>query len=590
MKLLRRAVPVLVATAVATGLVPGPAHAAETTPRPADGVLQIEGRGFGHGRGMSQWGAYGAASAGLTWQQILAFYYPGTTIKDTGDSSIRVWISRDDDGVVEVEPATGLSVATGSTTTVLPTGSQYDRWRILRGGSGILLQRLDGATWSPHPVPLATSAEFVAAGKSLRLVLPNGNRQEMRGSVRAVPDGTTLRTVAVMGMNSYLRGVVPAEMPALWAPDAVRAQSVAARTYAARLRADNASRTYDTCDTTSCQVYSGVATYRADGTLLKAHEHPRSDEAVAATGGSILYFTNSKGASQVVFSEFSASNGGWTAQGSTAHPYQVAKADPYDGRLPSSAHAWTTTAHVSALEAAYPAIGSLVSVRVDQRNGLGELGGRVERLTVSGSKGSVQISGAEARRVLKLKSDWFRLVGPAGPFADVPVGHNFHDEILWLTDAGITKGVGGDLFGTRSPVQRQHMAAFLFRMAGDPAYVAPPTARFPDVPTTHLLYREISWLAEQGITLGVADGTFDARGAVERDQMAAFLHRLSGESHTAPGTSPFPDVPTDWGLYQSVTWLAGTGITEGYADGSFRPREPVQRQHMAAFLYRYTHR
>ena len=587
MKLVRRAVPALVAAAVALALVPSPAHAAETTPRPPDGVLEIEGRGYGHGRGMSQWGAYGAADAGLSWQEIVGFYYPGTVLKNVGNTGIRVWISRDGDNTVEVEPAPGLAVTSGGTTTALPAGQQYDAWRIMRSGSGLALHVQDAGSWTAHPLALAADATFTTSGEYIRLVLPNGNRQEMRGSLRAVPNGTGLRTVAVMPMESYLRGVVPAEMPASWPSAAVSAQSVAARTYAARLRADSGARTYDTCDTTACQVYAGTATYEADGDLVKRHEHPRSDAAIAATAGQVLHYTNARGEQQVVFSEFSASNGGWTAAGGAAHPYQVAKADPYDGRLPSSAHSWTTTANVSALERAYPAIGVLSSIRVDARNGLGALGGRVERLTLIGSRASVQITGADARRVLGLKSGWFRFVGP---FADVPVDHNFYDEITWLASERITKGVGDNLFDTRSPVERQHMAAFLFRMAGDASYVAPARARFSDVPTTHPFYREISWLAENEITVGVGGSRFDTRGSVERDQMAAFLHRLSGDTHVAPAASPFPDVPTDWGLYESVTWLSQSGITTGYADGSFRPNEPVQRQHMAAFLYRYSHR
>ena len=586
MRFLRRAVPALLAVAVAVPLA-APAQAGETTPRPPDGVLEIEGRGYGHGRGLSQWGAYGAADAGLGWQEILRFYYPDTVLKDVGNTPIRVWISRDGDDVVEVVPDTGLTVTTGGTATTLPAGAQYDGWRVVRSGAGLVLETQDDGVWRVHPLPLAGDAAFSTAGEFIRLVLPDGNRQHMRGAVRAVPDGTRLRTVAVMPMESYLRGVVPAEMPASWAPDAVRAQSVAARTYAARLRADSRARTYDTCDTTACQVYAGTATYRADGTAVKQHEHARSDAAIAATAGQVLYFTTARGDQQIVFTEFSASNGGWTAAGAASHPYQVAKPDPYDGRIPSSAHSWTTTANVSVLERAYPSIGVLNSVRVDSRNGLGAMGGRVEKLTLVGSRGSVQVTGADARRVLGLKSTWFRFLGP---FADVPVGHTFYDEITWLASEGITQGVGNNVFDTRSPVQRQHMAAFLFRMAADAGYVAPARASFSDVPTTHPLYREISWLADNGISVGVGGGRFDTQAPVERDEMAAFLHRLSGETHQAPAASPFPDVPADWGLYAAVTWLAQSGVTAGYADGTFRPNAPVERQHMAAFLYRYSHR
>ena len=178
---------------------------------------------------------------------------------------------------------------------------------------------------------------------------------------------------------------------------------------------------------------------------------------------------------------------------------------------------------------------------------------------------------------------------PPSEFVDVAVGHPLYDEIRWLADQGITLGVGdGTVFGARSPVERQHMAAFLYRLAGSPAYTPPPTAQFHDVPRDHTFYREISWLASKGITRGVGDGRFGAKDAVQRQQMAGFLLRLSGEKYTAPSKQRFADVPKSLSLYAAVSWLASTGITEGVSATHFGPLAPVQRQHMAAFLYRYS--
>ncbi len=134
------------------------------------------------------------------------------------------------------------------------------------------------------PVPISGDTGFVVPGGNVRLVLPSGATAGYRGEVRAVPEGTTgLRSVAVLDMEAYLRGVVPAEMPASWHEQALRAQSVAARSYAARLRAANAAKAWDLCDTSSCQTFKGAGTYSADGTLLASFEHPRTDAAIAAT-------------------------------------------------------------------------------------------------------------------------------------------------------------------------------------------------------------------------------------------------------------------------------------------------------------------
>ena len=180
---------------------------------------------------------------------------------------------------------------------------------------------------------------------------------------------------------------------------------------------------------------------------------------------------------------------------------------------------------------------------------------------------------------------------PPSEFTDVAAGHSFYREIRWLADEGITLGVGdGSVFDTRSSVQRQHMAAFLYRLAGSPAYTPPARAQFTDVPKDHPFYKEISWLAAKGITKGVGGGRFGARNAVERQQMAGFLFRLSGERYTAPSKSRFSDVATDRALYTAVSWLAARGITEGVSATLFDPFAAVERQHMAAFLYRYDHR
>ena len=179
---------------------------------------------------------------------------------------------------------------------------------------------------------------------------------------------------------------------------------------------------------------------------------------------------------------------------------------------------------------------------------------------------------------------------PPSEFTDVPNAHSFYTEIRWLADGGITLGVGdGSVFDTRSPVQRQHMAAFLYRLAGSPAYTPPARAQFSDVPRDHNFYKEISWLAAKGITRGVGGGRFGATDPVQRQQMAGFLYRLSGERFT-PTRQQFTDVSPSLSLYTAVSWLAARGITEGVGGHRFDPLGPVQRQHMAAFLYRYDQR
>lgn len=175
-------------------------------------------------------------------------------------------------------------------------------------------------------------------------------------------------------------------------------------------------------------------------------------------------------------------------------------------------------------------------------------------------------------------------------FADVPVTHPFYRETFWLAQTGVTKGYADGTFRGTQSISRDAMAAFLFRMAGEEHadYEAPRRPLFTDVPVTHPFYREISWFAEQGITTGYADGTFRPRQSVSRAAMAAFLYRLDGEEELRPRTSQvFADVPVGAPFHHEIAWFAEQGITYGYPDGTFRPGSAVRRDAMAAFLCRF---
>ena len=180
------------------------------------------------------------------------------------------------------------------------------------------------------------------------------------------------------------------------------------------------------------------------------------------------------------------------------------------------------------------------------------------------------------------------LARPGVRFSDVPQYHPFYDEVAWLAEERITTGFANGSYGPTLPVSRAAMAAFLYRFEGVTGFTAPARAQFTDVPTTHPFYREISWLAQSGVTTGYADGSFGPDRTVSRQAMAAFLHRISGETaYDAPATARFTDVGTGHDFFPDIAWLADRGITTGYADGSFGAARPVARDAMAAFLYRF---
>jgi stage II sporulation protein D len=401
----RRTAQVAAVTMIAASLArPSAQHAEAADADPdritAAGDLVVHGRGFGHGRGMSQYGAQGAALAGRTATQILDFYYPGTATT-TVSGSMRIWLTADTTASLKVKPATGLKVRDLGDDAVftLPVSSSVTRWAINPHGTNrtrISYFHAPQRRWinwvaGGRPV-LRGMAQFEGSPVTF-LILPDGSSRPYRGALRAADrSGSELDTLNVLGLDLYVRGVVPKEAITSWRPAALQAQAIAARTYSVshRDRAVAAGKDYDLCDTVSCQVYGGYAA-----------EVPSTNSAVAATAGRIRTHRG-----RPILAEFSSSNGGYTAPGPV--PYQVGKADPYDG-YPGNGnpnHSWTVTLDRATVQAGL-GVGTLRRIRVDDRNGLGAWGGRVVTVTAVGSAGSKRLTGERMRFALGVRSAWF---------------------------------------------------------------------------------------------------------------------------------------------------------------------------------------
>jgi hypothetical protein len=180
----------------------------------------------------------------------------------------------------------------------------------------------------------------------------------------------------------------------------------------------------------------------------------------------------------------------------------------------------------------------------------------------------------------------------------VPPGAALYTEVSWMATQGISVGWresdGTRTFRPGAAASRDMMAAFFYRLAGSPAYT-PGASPFTDVTPQTPFFKEISWLASQGISTGwtEADGTRTYRPtlAVNRDQVAAFVYRFAGSPAYTPGVSPFADISPQTAFFKEISWLASQGISTGWteADGTrtYRSALPVNRDQVAAFLYRY---
>jgi stage II sporulation protein D len=363
--------------------------AASDPPVTITSTTTITGQGFGHGKGLSQYGARGRAEDNQTYRQILGFYYPSTAVGSfAGKVRVLITADTDDNTTVRATPGLRLTDTGRAKTWVLPTSKNPRAWRLrVRDGHTQVLYRT--GTWhrySPggHSV-LAGDGQFSSSSGLVTLRLPSGDRV-YRGALRL----SNKDTVNVVGMERYLKGVVAAEMPALWHPQALRAQAVAARTYAAFQRADNASRYYQICDTSACQVYKGFAA-----------EQPQTNDAIDATKGEIRTYGGAP-----AFTQFSASNGGYSVAGS--QPYLQALPDPFD------TYSWTKpldAAAVARIETAYPTLGTLTGVQILVRDGKGAYGGRVTSIRLVGKNQAVttskDLTGDQFRSLLGLKSTLF---------------------------------------------------------------------------------------------------------------------------------------------------------------------------------------
>ena len=304
-------------------------------------------------------------------------------------------------------------IASGSAVSVrVPIGSSvpqpvsgYVSWNVSASGGHLSLNGQDAGRDSVYLPPVPGSTVEIAG-------------QPYRGGLLLRAVGGTVSAVNVVDLEDYLRGVVPAEMPASWPPEALKSQAVIARTYAAA-RINRAS-SYDLCASDSCQVYGGVD-----------RELPASDAAVAATRAQVVSYA---GAAARTY--FSSDSGGYTASSLETWgqdlPYLIARPDPASGG-PSSR--WTLSlplGRVSEVAARYGVnVGPLRRVSAARLSA----SGRVQSVLLQGAGGSRTLGGAEA-------SGFLRSLGAKS----LRLSFGGSDPLL-ISGAGAGHGVGLSQYG-----------------------------------------------------------------------------------------------------------------------------------------------
>ena len=585
--------------------------------------VRFLGRGWGHGVGMSQYGAYAMARDGRSHSQILQHYYPGTSLHTEGDDAGTVVVDLFGGRDGRTTTSTPVEAVGGDVAwAVCPAGGscrsesqrQGTTWRVDTGDDGepgqVRLRDEDGARiyagngtvqvrlTAPDAVPGSRASTHVRAAH------PSGTRAYGYG--RIVFDGSDneLRMVNRLSMAAYLRGI--AEVPSSWGAhgghQALVAQVIVARTYALA----NGGRV---CATATCQVFGGLSKELAAGGDLWAR-------AVTGSPGRIMRAPGG-GYAQTFYS---SSHGGrseniedsW-AYGSTPFSYLRSVDDPWslDPVVGNPYRSWSATVRnraVADLLARGDGLGGMrvverihVRDRTDggtpreilvrgrtadgsevsgifTRPGTGkEIAGAHFRTALSGV--SVTRAGGSSSGLSTLPSSQISRIG-FEPFPDDD-GTVHEYATVWANEAGIAQGFDDGTFRPGSSVTRAQMATFLHRTFDVPDS---STHRFRDVGTGNPHAPAINALAEAGIALGVESGRFRPHAAVSRAQMASFLVRATGLDEVA-ADGRFRDVRGGPHV-GSIHAIADAGVTLGCAPERYCPDDPVARGQMSSFLHR----
>jgi stage II sporulation protein D len=335
----------------------------------------VKGAGFGHGIGMSQYGAYGSAKAGMAFGPILKQYYSGTTIGTSPAKSIRVLLR-------PYQPTVRFSGATSACGVGLVEKKAYTA---RRKGRKVLLFNKGGTRLAGCGAVLSATG-----GESVNLVGKGTYRGAMQVRTSSVPG--KLNAINSVDIESYLRGVVAAESPSSWPMEALKAQSVAARSYA--LTTGVGGNGFDAYDDTRSQVYGGVSA-----------ETARTDKAVAQTANQVVLY---KG--QVAETYFFSTSGGHTENnefsflGGTPMPYLRGVPDPNEARAGSSYYRWKRKFSIGSMQAE---LGGIVKGRLKRivvaKTGVSP---RIVKAKVIGTGGVSKTTGPTLRARLGLPDTW----------------------------------------------------------------------------------------------------------------------------------------------------------------------------------------
>jgi stage II sporulation protein D len=521
----------LAAAAVVTTAAAQPAP---PTPIRGEALFVVSGRGYGHGVGMSQYGAYGMAKAGYTYDEILHYYYTGIELGLAPTKEVRVLLA---------EGRRAVTIASTIPFTIKDASGETYR---LPAGPLTLRPNLELPT-AEGPAT-AVSPLVIRPGKNALLSLDG---RLYRGGLQVSAQVGYLRVVNFTGLESYLQGVVAGEMPYSWPLEALRSQAVAARSYA--LANLVKGKPFDLYSDVRSQVYLGVA-----------GEKPSATDSVRSTAGEVVLY-GGKVASTLYFS----TSGGKTASAidvfGVSIPYLVSRPDPWDKLSPY--HRWGPV--LLGARTVQAKLG--VSARVLDAIGVATPSGRLRTLSVQTTVGAEAVPASFVRTALGLRSTWLtigalRLDRPSGSVVfgsglqlsgisrglASPALATSADGSIWTRAGTLTPDANGNVALTVKPVRNMRYRLEV-EGAASPALLVQVTPRLQLLPSSELgvltgtirpklLGAVVSLERRDGMSwLAVGQATVDVTGAFRAELTlppGSYRARISATQGLAAGVSP----------------------------------------------------
>jgi peptidoglycan hydrolase-like amidase len=633
----------LLVAVLGAALVLSLAHAAPA--RAAGDDFLFTGRGYGSGVGMSQWGAWQAAREGKDFRFILGFYYPGTDLTPLDDPNLELNVKISSEPWKSVSSLTqnykkvdlGASVTSmvlvehgpgGDTSEVVAAGAFLNVW--LEDDGGVYVFTTGGGRQGPFSWVEARPADDTGRVKIQLKTTDTADPlapREYWGKMRVQPSETSgyLNVFNLVPMERYLRSI--GEVASDWAQpgsqayafEAVKAQAVAARTYAV------ANRDPYLNDNQWDQVYLG---YFSRGYSFE-DRFPGIPQAAEQTAGLVLRYQG-----RIISAHYSSHSGGYTtALEPDRYPYFPAKPDPFSLEAPPPSlssvgpgYPWTCTVDRTDLsndvngmedvDGKQVSVGTLKKVEVLTRD-TPDPTSHALTLRLTGSAGAAVIAADDLRRALgygTLRSTLILDIQnppeteplPPGEFSDVGREGLYYQEIKRAALANLVNGYPDGTFKPQASVSRWQFAKIAVLLHNQ--FLPDDRITVQDVDGTPFwdvavrpgtLGDESDWIMaafHAGIVQGVTATNFRPYEPVGRDEMASILVRALGWADEA-GALPddvagFSDVPASSPHFAATRYLKYKGILQGYEDplGSgavvLRPGEPIKRMHVAVILCR----